>query len=60
MKDITVSKADLEKLYYSMKVSELCAYLGHITPARLYSLLRKAGIPTKHKFSPRKNINLVD
>jgi len=47
MSEIVMTKDELRDLYMTRPMKEVCARLGGVRPARVYSLLQKAGIPRK-------------
>jgi len=55
-----ITKKELEEMYINLGIEETKKKLGGICNARLYSLLKKAGIDKKRPNTTRHEIKLVD
>ena len=55
-----ITKKELSEMYETLSTKEIRERLGGITQARLYLLLKSAGIQKHHEYKPHKIIKLVD
>ena len=60
MKQIQVSRSELEELYKSSSIRDICEHLGLRSPAVLYRLLDEAGIPRKRTVREYVKTILID
>jgi len=63
MKQITITKAELQRIYDSCTLRDACRELGDISVPTLYMLLDKAQIPRhrKHKaHSELTRVSIID